>query len=288
MKPIKVVIITGMSGSGKSTALRALEDIGFFCVDNLPVVLLPRFIQIQSEAVDRISRLAVVMDLRERFFLEKYPAIFKRMKEKGYDIRILFLDASDEALIHRFNETRRLHPLGFKGSVVEGIRIEREKLASLKAMADRLIDTTSFNVHQLKDVVQRIFSEENGKRPFFINIVSFGYRFGIPSDADIVFDVRFLPNPFFVEELRNFDGHNKRVRDYVMESEDGRVFIGKLLDMMSYLMPLYEREGKMRITIALGCTGGKHRSVVVANELFSYFTKQNYEVTVNHRDISKS
>ena len=288
MKNIRVVIITGLSGSGKSTALRALEDIGFFCVDNLPVVLLPRFLKIQSEDAKGITKVAMVMDLREKSFLEKYTRIFPKLKSMGYKIEILFLDASDDALLHRFSETRRVHPISVKGSVMEGIRLEREKLAPLKQMADRVIDTTSYNVHQLKDVVQRQFISSDISRRMIIHVTSFGYRFGIPADADIVLDVRFLPNPYFVEELKHYDGHHPGVRDYVLESEESRVFMQKLLHLMEFLIPLYEKEGKARLSIALGCTGGRHRSVVLANHLGSYFSDKNYIVTINHRDINKS
>ena len=288
VKSIQIVIITGMSGSGKSTALRALEDIGFFCVDNLPVVLLPRFIQIQCGAANRISRVAIVMDLREPFFLEKYPEIFAKVKQKGFEIQILFLDASDEALVHRFSETRRVHPLAVQGSVMEGIRQERLRLAILKEMADKVIDTTAYNVHQLKDAVQRAFIGPAEARRLFVHVTSFGYRYGLPADADIVLDVRFLPNPYFVDHLRNRDGHDEEVRRYVLEGEEARIFVQKLFDLMAFLIPLYEGEGKTRLNIAIGCTGGHHRSVVMANELAAYFTEQNYNVTLTHRDINKS
>ena len=288
MKNIRVVIITGLSGSGKSTALRALEDIGFFCVDNLPVVLLPRFLKIQSDDAKGITKVAMVMDLREKSFLEKYTRIFPKLKSMGYKIEILFLDASDDALLHRFSETRRVHPISVKGSVMEGVRLEREKLAPLKQMADRVIDTTSYNVHQLKDVVQRQFISSDISRRMIIHVTSFGYRFGIPADADIVLDVRFLPNPYFVEELKHYDGHHPEVRDYVLESEESRAFMQKLLHLMEFLIPLYEKEGKARLSLALGCTGGRHRSVVLANQLGSYFSDKNYIVTINHRDINKS
>jgi UPF0042 nucleotide-binding protein len=211
MKTLRVVIITGMSGSGKSTALRALEDIGFFCVDNLPVVLLPKFLEIQSEPAKGITQVAMVMDLREQGLLEKYPRIFSRLREKGYRIEILFLDASDEAILHRFSETRRSHPLAPRGLLMEGIRLEREKLAPLKQMADRVIDSNSCNVHQLKDIVQRHFLDADSCRRLVIHVTSFGYRYGVPVDADMVLDVRFLPNPYFVDELRGFDGHDERV-----------------------------------------------------------------------------
>lgn len=285
---MQIVVITGLSGSGKSTALRALEDIGFFCVDNLPIVLLPKFLKIQSEVSKKISKVAMVMDLREQGFLEKYPRIFKRLKDKGYTIEILFLDSFDDALLHRFSETRRTHPLAMKGSVMEGISIERAKLSSLKLMADKVIDTTSYNVHQLKDAVQRMFLSSTTEKRLMIYVTSFGYRYGLPVDADIVLDVRFLANPYFVESLKNHDGHHPGVRKYVLASEEGEKFIEKLFALMSFLLPLYEKEGKVRLNIALGCTGGRHRSVAMANELAAYLSDKDYNVQVNHRDIGKS
>jgi RNase adapter protein RapZ len=288
MKNLRVVIITGLSGSGKSTALRALEDIGFFCVDNLPVVLLPKFLSITTQSSPEIKRVAMVMDLRERSFLEKYKRIFALLKDKGYKIEILFLDSTDDSLLHRFSETRRIHPLSEKGSVMEGIRLEREKLFSLKQMADQVIDTTSTNVHQLKDIVQRFFLPASGHKKVIVNVISFGYRYGLPADADLVFDVRFLPNPYFVEELKSFDGQNYAVREFVLNNEKSKMFLEKVLDLMTFLIPLYDREGKVRLNVALGCTGGKHRSVVMANQLSSHFSAMKYIVNVNHRDINKS
>lgn len=288
MKNLRVVIITGLSGSGKSTALRALEDIGFFCVDNLPVVLLPKFLAITTLSSPEIRQVAMVMDLRERSFLEKYKRIFTRLKEKGYRIEILFLDSSDDSLLHRFSETRRIHPLSEKGSVMEGISLEREKLSSLQKMADIIIDTTSTNVHQLKDIVQRHFLPSSEHKKMIVNVISFGYRYGLPADSDIVLDVRFLPNPFFVEELKKYNGQNAGVRDYVLKNEESDLFLKKILDLMNLLIPLYEREGKVRLNIAMGCTGGKHRSVVMANEVGSHFSEMKYLVNINHRDINKS
>lgn len=288
MKNLRVVIITGLSGSGKSTALRALEDIGFFCVDNLPVVLLPKFLGITTQSSPEIKRVAMVMDLRERGFLEKYKRIFSCLKEKGYKIEILFLDSTDDSLLHRFSETRRTHPLSEKGSVMDGIRLEREKLSSLKQMADQVIDTTSTNVHQLKDIVQRYFLPASEYKKVIVNVISFGYRYGLPADADLVFDVRFLPNPYFVEALKEFDGQNKDVRDFVLNNEKSKTFLEKVLDLMTYLIPLYDKEGKVRLNVALGCTGGKHRSVVMANKLGEHFSGMKYIVNITHRDISKS
>ncbi|MEN6488463.1 MAG: RNase adapter RapZ [Smithella sp.] len=285
---MRVVIITGLSGSGKSTALRALEDIGFFCVDNLPVVLLPKLLDITTKSSPEIKQVAMVMDLRERSFLKKYEDIFSRLKEKGYKIEILFLDSSDESLLRRFSVTRRTHPLSEKGSIMDGIRLEREKLSSLKEMADQVIDSTSTNVHQLKDIVQRYFLPASENKKVIINVISFGYRYGLPADADLVFDVRFLPNPYFVEDLKDFNGQNDAVRDYVLKNEKSETFLQKVLDLMTYLIPLYDREGKVRLNVALGCTGGKHRSVVMADQLGAHFSEMKYIVNVTHRDISKS
>ncbi len=287
MKSLQVVVITGLSGSGKSTAIRALEDIGFFCVDNLPVVLLPEFLSIQSVPAKGVSQVAMVMDLREQEFLEKYPQIFVQLREKGYRIEIIFLDASDEALLHRFSETRRVHPLAPRGSVLEGIRLEKEKLAPLKKMADRVIDSSSCNVHQLKDIIQKHFLAAATKS-LIVQVGSFGYRYGLPVDADMVLDVRFLPNPHFDDELRPFDGHNTRVRDYVLNTDVGRAFTEKLMDFMDFLVPQYEKEGKSRFTIAIGCTGGHHRSVVIANLLGAHLAGKDYFVNITHRDIGKA
>ena len=289
MTELRVVIITGLSGSGKSTALRALEDIGFFCVDNLPLVLLPRFLKIRSDESKDIANVAMVMDLRQQSFLEKYARIFGRLKDKGYRIEILFLEATDEDLLKRFSETRRIHPLSGRGAVMEGILREREILVPLKAMADKIIDTTAINVHQLKDAVQRHFLSPTAKEKLLaLHVTSFGYRYGLPADADIVLDVRFLPNPHYAEDLKKLDGQNKLVRSFVLESEESRAFMQKLLDLMAFLIPLYEKEGKVRLNVAFGCTGGMHRSVVLANDLAAYFLERNYMVTVNHRDINKS
>ena len=288
MKNLRVVIITGLSGSGKSTALRALEDIGFFCVDNLPVILLPKFLSITTSSSPEIKHVAMVMDLRERSFLDKYQRIFTGLKEKGYIIEILFLESSDDSLLHRFSETRRIHPLSERGMIMEGILMEREKLSSLKKMADKIIDTTSVNVHQLKDIVQRHFLPSSKHKKMVINITSFGYRYGLPVDADLVFDVRFLPNPYFVDNLKNYDGHHADVQDYVLQNKESKEFLKKILDLMNLLIPLYEKEGKVRLNIAMGCTGGKHRSVVMANKLDSYFSSMKYMVNLNHRDINKN
>ena len=288
MKNLRVVIITGLSGSGKSTALRALEDIGFFCVDNLPVILLPKFLSITTSSSPVIKQVAMVMDLRERSFLDKYPKIFTGLKEKGYKIEILFMESSDDSLLHRFSETRRIHPLSERGWIMEGILLEREKLTSLKTMANKIIDTTSLNVHQLKDIVQRHFLPSSRHKKMVINVTSFGYRYGLPADADLVFDVRFLPNPYFMENLKNYDGTNTDVKKYVLENKESKEFLEKIMDLMNLLIPLYDKEGKVRLNVALGCTGGKHRSVVMANKLGSYFSSMKYRVNLNHRDINKN
>ena len=288
MQNLKIIIVTGMSGSGKSTALRALEDVGFFCVDNLPVVLLPKLLEIQTDAASEISKVALVMDLRERYFLEKYAEIFAKLKEEGHRIEILFLDASDESLLRRFRETRRAHPLCERGTVMEGIALEREKLSALRAMADKIVDTSSFNVHQLKDVIQRHFMTSTTEKRLVINLMSFGFRYGLPPEADIVLDVRFLPNPYFIEELKHLNGENEKIQEYVMGWEESQTFLRKMLDMMEFLIPLYEKEGKSNLNVALGCTGGKHRSVVMTTRLARYFAGENYLVNVAHRDIHRA
>ena len=228
------------------------------------------------------------MDLRERSFLDKYKRIFTGLKKKGYKIEILFLESSDESLLHRFSETRRIHPLSERGMIMEGILLEREKLSSLKKMADKIIDTTSVNVHQLKDIVQRHFSPSSRHKKMVINVTSFGYRYGLPVEADLVFDVRFLPNPYFVENLKNYDGNNNDVKNYVLQNKESKEFLEKTLDLMNLLIPLYEKEGKVRLNIAMGCTGGRHRSVVMANTISSFFSSMKYMVNLNHRDINKS
>ena len=288
MQNLRIVIVTGMSGSGKSTALRALEDVGFFCVDNLPVALLPKFLEIQTDAASEISKVALVMDLRERYFLERYAEIFSSLKAQGHRIEILFLDAGDEALLRRFRETRRAHPLCERGTVMEGIALEREKLKALREMADKVVDTSSFNVHQLKEVIQRHFTASPSEKRLVINLMSFGYRYGLPPEADLVLDVRFLPNPYFIEELKNLNGEDEKIEDYVMGWRESRTFLRQLLDMMEFLIPLYEKEGKSSLNVALGCTGGKHRSVVMAKQLARYFAGKNYLMNLTHRDIHRA
>ncbi|MBN1829120.1 MAG: RNase adapter RapZ [Deltaproteobacteria bacterium] len=288
MKNIRVVIVTGLSGSGKSTALKALEDIGFFCVDNLPVMLLPKLLELQAGVAGEISKIALGMDVRERYFLSKHIDVISTYKKKKYDIEILFLDASDDSLIRRFSETRRSHPLTDEGRAIpESIKLEREILHDLKELATAIIDTTHYNVHQLKEHVQRLYLTSPKEKKLAVNLISFGYRYGIPSDADIVMDVRFLPNPYYVQDLKRYDGTNKKVEDYVLKWEETKHFMAEILKLFQFLMPLYEKEGKYYLTITVGCTGGKHRSVVIINQLARNLAGGHYAVTVVHRDIDR-
>ncbi len=287
MKETRTVIITGLSGSGKSTALRALEDIGFFCIDNLPIRLLPSLLEIQTETAREVQNIALVMDVRGKYFLEQHMEIIPDLKERGYSIEILYLDASDESLLHRFSETRRSHPLSEAGTMLESIRLEREKLLDLKQMADNVVDTSLYNVHALKDHIQQYYLSPATGKKLSINLISFGYRYGIPPDADIVLDVRFLPNPYFVNDLKSLDGNDVLVREYVMKADETRNFLRELFRLVAFLTPLYEKEGKAYLNIAIGCTGGKHRSVVIVNKLNEYYNDKNYRVNVSHRDVKR-
>ncbi len=288
MKNLRIVIVTGLSGSGKSTVLKALEDIGFFCVDNLPIMLLPKFLDLQAEASSEISKIALVMDLRERHFLEKHMDILSRLRKKRYNVEILFLDTNNDRLLRRFSETRRMHPLSEGKTVLENIELERDKLRELKEMAGNVIDTSAYSVHQLKEHVQRLYLAPGNAKKLLINLISFGYRFGLPPDVDIVMDVRFLPNPYFVSDLKEHNGNEKAVEEYVMAWDDARQFLKQLSEMMTFLVPLYEKEGKSYLNIGIGCTGGKHRSVVILNQLAKYFSDRNYTTNVSHRNIDSA
>jgi len=284
---MRILIITGLSGSGKSTAVRALEDEGFFCLDNLPVSLFPTFIELVDKAKDRARDVALVTDIRGRDFLKGYEKVFQEIGEAGHFVEILFFDASDEVLIRRFSETRRRHPAMESGSVPEGIRYEREQLAGLRSLATLIIDTSELNVHQLKDLVISHVKGVQGGREMTVHLQSFGYRYGIPLESDLVMDVRFLPNPYFDPELKAFSGLNPNVRDYLLKHEETRDFLNKFKELLEFLMPGYRREGKSYLTISIGCTGGRHRSVVITEELHDYLRKTQENLKVSHRDIKK-
>ena len=288
MHSIPTLIITGLSGSGKSTVMRALEDAGFHCIDNLPPVLMPRFLELCTASSAEITKIAMVMDVRERPFLKEYPEIFRELKAQGQDLTILFLESTDEVLVRRYNETRRQHPLAERGTVLEGIRKERELLSGLRTLADEIIDTSSLSIHQLRNLITQHFHPAGDARRMNIILTSFGYKYGVPADADLVFDVRFLPNPFFVSELRNLSGNESPVSDYVMNNEAARGFREKFFDLIAFLTPLYEQEGKSYLTICVGCTGGMHRAVSVINSLQSFLAGKEYQVRVIHRDLGKT
>jgi UPF0042 nucleotide-binding protein len=279
-----IVIITGMSGSGKSTAIRALEDAGFFCIDNLPVLLLPKLTELAGSG--QIERMALVVDVREGIFLKEAPRVLDEVRRAGHQVEVLFLDSSDDSLIRRFSETRRRHPLAPTGTVAEGIKAEREELRDLRELADQVIDSSALNVHDLKRMVQARFSPEPATGPS-LSVMSFGYRHGVPPQADLVLDVRFLPNPYFVPELKGLTGKNPRVAAYVLEREETQQFLGKVVDLCRFLFPRYQKEGKAYLTVALGCTGGKHRSVAIAAELTRQLQVEIPRIQLWDRDIEK-
>jgi UPF0042 nucleotide-binding protein len=284
VKNITIIIITGLSGSGKSTAMAALEDGGFYCVDNMPVDLLPKFLDLPIERDSEMTGIALVMDLREKGFLTKYSAILSELKQKGYHYEILFLEAEEEILIQRYSTTRRQHPLSTGKSLLEGIREEKKQLEDLRSAADRVINTSRFNVHELKSKILEIARKSKKNVLMRINVLSFGFKYGIPYDADLIMDVRFMANPYFVPDLKELDGETQEIRDFVLGHAETRAFLDKYLDLLDYLIPLYEKAGKAYLTIALGCTGGRHRSVAIARTIYEHISALGKTVELNHRD----
>lgn len=281
---MEFVIITGLSGAGKSQAMRALEDIDYYCMDNLPPQLLPEFAELCYESKRDIKKVAVVVDIRGGIFFDALFNSLEKLGKKGLKYRILFLDALDNVLITRYKEQRRPHPLSLNGRLIDGITKERKLLKEVKEKADYIIDTSKLTIGMLKGEIRRIFVEGGESKKLTISVVSFGFKHGMLLDADLVFDVRFLPNPYYIKELRDFTGRDQNVRDYVLKWEQTKIFINKLLDMLNFLIPYYIEEGKTQLVIGIGCTGGKHRSVTIANVLYEELAKEGNRVIINHRD----
>ncbi len=281
----QLVILTGLSGSGKSTVLRAFEDMGFYCVDNLPVELIPIFAELHGAGEGDFSRAALLVDAREGSHLEKLPALLKHLK-KDHPITLVYIEASEDALLRRYSETRRPHPLGKNSPVRESLARERALMEPIRDLADVVIDSSKFNVHELRQFITERFKNPDN-RPMLLSLVSFGYKYGIPTDADLVFDVRFLPNPHFVPELREFTGQDRKVQRYVNSFPQTKEFLRRLEGLLTYLIPHYIQEGKSYLTIAIGCTGGKHRSVMLGERIAKDLKKKGFATKVVHRDIQK-
>lgn len=283
---MRFVIVTGMSGGGKSTALKMLEDIGYYCVDNLPVSLIEKFMELVSTPGSEITEVALGLDVRTDQSFAQATKTIKELKNRGQDLEILFMDASEAALIKRYKETRRVHPLAMEGRVEDGVATEKAVLEEIRSMADYVIDTSNLLTRELKNELERIFVRDEEYNSLMITLLSFGFKNGIPADADMVFDVRFLPNPFYLDELKPKTGLDKEVQDYVMQFEEAKVFLDKLEDMVQFLIPHFITEGKNRLVIAIGCTGGQHRSVTLAGELFERLNGGgSYGIKLFHRDV---
>ncbi|NLJ96033.1 MAG: RNase adapter RapZ [Clostridiales bacterium] len=282
---MRFVIVTGMSGAGKSSVLKMLEDAGFFCVDNLPIKLVKKFVRLIIQGKN--EKVALGLDIRSGHALEEMDEVLKEMKAARYKYEILFLDCSTEVLIKRYKETRRLHPLSQTGRVDKGIELERERLDFLRKSADVIIDTSHLLIRELKAQIDKIYVENQEFNNFMIMLLSFGFKYGIPTDSDLVFDVRFLPNPFYISELKHKTGQDAYVREFVMDSEAAVEFLDKLEDMLTFLIPHYISEGKNQLVISIGCTGGKHRSVTLTNEVATKMKDLGYAIKVEHRDIEK-
>ncbi len=283
---MRFVIVTGMSGGGKSTAMKMLEDAGFYCADNMPVALIDKFAELLAMPNSGIQKAALGLDVRADQSFKDIKKIIASLQASQYSVEVLFLESSDQVLLKRYKETRRLHPLSSDGDIMQGITAERQLLTSIRETADYVIDTTNLLTRELKAELDRIFVNNEKYNSLMINVVSFGFKHGIPQDADLVFDVRFLPNPFYLDELKHKTGLDKEVQDYVMAYPEAHEFLDKLSDMISFLIPNYVKEGKYQLVVAIGCTGGQHRSVTLAGELFNRFRNQGeYGLTLRHRDI---
>jgi len=284
---VSFVIITGLSGAGKSHAIKCFEDMGFFCVDNLPTTLIPTFADLIARSRGDVSRVALGVDVREGEYLSHLLEALHELKGRGHNVEVLFFEASDEALVRRYHESRRRHPLGAEGNVLDAIRAERKAMAHMREVADRIIETSNITVHQLKASLADLYVVPRTRAGLTASLVSFGYKHGIPFDADLVFDVRFLPNPHFVEGLRPLDGRDKRVREFVLRHEEAREFLDRLRELLRFLLPFYQREGKAYLTVAIGCTGGRHRSVTFVEELREFLESLGHAPSVVHRDIDR-
>ena len=284
---MRFVIVTGMSGAGKSTALNTLEDIGYFCVDNLPIQLIIRFAEIAYGEDNDINDVAIGVDIRSGVYLQQLSECLMQLKKLEYDYEILFLDSNDDVLIKRYKETRRNHPLARNGRVEDGIKQERAQIAFLRKEADYIIDTTSLLTRELKAELDKIFLENAEYNNFIVSIVSFGFKYGIPKDADLVFDVRFLPNPYYDLELRPLTGNDEAIQNFVMQYDEAKEFLNKIIDLLEFLIPNYIKEGKNGLVIGIGCTGGKHRSVTLANGIYKELHDLPYSARIEHRDIEK-
>ncbi len=287
MAGLKVVVISGLSGSGKSHALKCFEDVGYFCIDNLPPALLPTFVELCHQQGDEIKYVALGIDVRERVFFSNLVETLERVKVLGHAVELVFLEAREEVLVRRFSESRRPHPLLPALPVLEGVRFEKERLADIRRHADRIIDTSDLTVHELRELLVRQFRQEDAPHRLTISLVTFGYKFGVPYDIDLLFDVRFLRNPFFVQDLKPLTGEDTRVRNYVLTDPDAVAFIGQLEGLFKFLIPLFERERRSYVNVGLGCTGGRHRSVAIAGRLQESFSVLGYQVTVAHRDLNR-
>ena len=285
--PTRYVIVTGMSGAGKSLAADCFEDMGYYCVDNLPIGLIPVLSDLISRSTTRPSRVALVVDIREGSFLQDLPETVSKLRDEGRDVSIVFLECAEGILQRRFSETRRPHPLSKDGPVEEGIRREKEILRPIRDRADRIIDTSRFNVHELRQYLFEIFSESSRRDSLFVSVISFGYKYGIPQDSDMIFDVRFLPNPNFEENLRHLSGLDQEVEDWMNDKEDYREYHERVSSLLAFLMPRFVREGKSYLTVAVGCTGGRHRSVLLARRLGEELREAGYHVRTDHRDLSR-
>jgi RNase adapter protein RapZ len=285
---VRFVIITGMSGAGKSQAVHSFEDLGYFCIDNLPPLLIPKFAELAIQSGGKINRIALVSDIRGGEFFPSLSEALLELEEVGLDYEILFLEADDNILIRRFKETRRRHPLASQGSISEGIKEERNLLADIRSKADKVIDTTELSPQQLKEEITSLYALDSEQENILITLVAFGFKYGIPLDADLVFDVRFLPNPHYVETLRPMTGNDEEVKNYVWKWAITHKFFQKLVDLIEFLVPCYVKEGKPQLVIAVGCTGGKHRSVTVVNELEKILKGKNYKIIKESRDILKA
>lgn len=280
-----VLIITGLSGSGKSTALKALEDIGYFCIDNLPVHLVPKFLELRAQITQEDVKVALGMDVRTRGFVKSYTSFFQELRKLGYQLHILFLEAGNEVLIRRFSQTRRQHPLAENESIAQAIQRERLELDSLKNDATRIIDTSNMTVHNLRLLIMDEYSQLPFSRRLQLHLISFGFKYGLPPEADITMDVRFLPNPFFIKDLKDLNGNNSPVQNFVLGREETQEFLKRFYPLLDYLIPNYQKEGKTHLTVAIGCSGGHHRSVVIANVVKDHLGTFELPLTIEHRDI---